>query len=120
MAEHPHEGRVMPVDSAMGDDANPLTAQSPISLDEVNDYLYDESRPAAERLDKLREMRDGLAGLDATDMRDDVETVLAEINAAIVALEDGNRGATQDAANTFDPADHSEAQSPDDDDARER
>src|SRR5690554_5425798 len=120
MAEHPHEGRVMPVDSAMGDDANPLAAQSPVSLDEVNDYLYDESRPAAERLDRLREMRDSLAGLDAADMRDDVETVRAEIAAAIAALEDGERSAPDDAANAFDPADHIEAQSPDDDDAIDR
>ena len=120
MAEHPHEGRVIPVDQAMGDDANPLAALMPVSIDEVNDYLYDESRPAQERLDRLREMRDALAGLDASDTMSDVESLRAELDAAIATLEDSELSAPEDAATSFDPADHIEAQSPDDEDAISR
>lgn len=117
MAEHPHEGRVIPVDQAMSDDANPLAALMPISLDEVNDYLYDESRSSEERLDRLREIRDSLAGLDASDTMGDIDALRGEIDGAIATLEDSDRSAPDDAANSFDPADHIEAQSPDDDDA---
>lgn len=117
MAEHPHEGRVIPVDQAMGDDANPMAALMPISIDEVNDYLYDESRPAEERLDRLREIRDELSGLDASDTMGDVHSLRGEIERAIATLEDSDRSAPEDAATSFDPSDHIEAQSPDDEDA---
>lgn len=117
MAEHPHEGRVIPVDQAMGDDANPMAALMPISIDEVNDYLYDESRPAEERLDRLREIRDELSGLDASDTMGDVHSLRGEIDRAIATLEDSDRSAPEDAATSFDPSDHIEAQSPDDEDA---
>lgn len=120
MPEHPHEGRVMPVDSALGDDANPLPAQMPISADEINDYLYDESRPAEERLDRLREIRDSLAGLDASDTSNDVESLRGEVDAAIMALEGGERSAPEDAARAFDPEDRIDTQSPDDEDAISR
>ena len=116
MAEHPHEGRVIPVDQALGDEANPRATLMPMSLDEVNDYLYDESRPAEERLDRLREISDNLAGLEASD----VDTLRDEVQAAIAALEGAGRAAPEDAATSFDPADHIESQSPDDDDAISR
>lgn len=117
MAEHPHEGRVVPVDQAMGDDANPLAALMPMSLDEINDYLYDQSRPAEERLDRLREIRDNLAGLEASDVGSDVDALRDEVASAIAALEGAELSAPDDAATSFDPADHLEAQSPDDEEA---
>lgn len=117
MSEYPHEGRVVPVDQATGDDANPLAALMPYSVDEVNDYLYDESRGAEERVARLREIRDALAGLDASDVMDDVAALRREVDDAIATLEDADRSAPLDAANAFDPADHIEAQSPDDEDA---
>lgn len=117
MGEHPHEGRVIPVDEAMGDDANPLAALMPMSLDEVNDYLYDESRSAEERLDRLREISQNLAGLEASDVGSDVDALRDEIEAAIAALEGAERAAPEDAATSYDPADHLESQSPDDEDA---
>lgn len=120
MAEHPHEGRVIPVDRALGDDANPTAALMPMSLDEVNDYLYDESRPAEERLDRLREISDNLAGLEASDVGNDIDALRDEVNAAIAALEGANRAAPDDAATSFDPADHIESQSPDDEEAISR
>lgn len=117
MAEHPHEGRVIPVDEATGDDANPLAALMPISLDEINDYLYDESRSTEERLDRLREISQNLAGLEASDVGSDVDALRDEIEAAIAALEGAERAAPEDAATSYDPADHLESQSPDDEDA---
>tara|TARA_R110002051_G_scaffold321099_2_gene407864 strand:+ start:4711 stop:5181 length:471 start_codon:yes stop_codon:yes gene_type:complete len=120
MAEHPHEGRVIPVDQALGDDANPRATLMPMSLDEVNDYLYDESRPAEERVDRLREISDNLAGLEASDVGSDVDALRDEVNAAIAALEGADRAAPDDAATSFDPAEHIESQSPDDDEALSR
>lgn len=120
MAEHPHEGRVIPVDQAMGDDANPLSALAPMSLDEINDYLYDETRPAQERLDRLREVRDALSGLEASDAMGDVEALRDQVAAAIEAIEAGERSAPDDADIAFDPDDHIDAQSPDDEDAISR
>lgn len=115
MAEHPHEGRVIPVDRATGDDANPLPALMPLSLDEINDYLYDESRPASERLDRLRAISDDLAGLEAADVGNDIDALRDEVAAAIAALEGAEREAA-DTATSFDPADHIESLSPDDED----
>ncbi len=120
MAEYPHEGKVTPVDQAIGDDANPMAALMPMSVDEVNDYLYDESRPAEERLTRLREIRDSLAGLDASDTMGDIEALRAEVDEAIGTLEGAEAAAPDDAATAFDPGDHLEAQSPDDEDAIER
>ncbi|WP_417583929.1 hypothetical protein [Pelagibacterium sp.] len=120
MAEHPHEGRVIPVDQALGDDANPTAALMPMSVDEVNDYLYDDSRPTEERLDRLREISAGLIGLAASDAGSDIDTLRDEVNAAIAALEGAERSAPRDAATSFDPADHIESQSPDDEDAISR
>lgn len=120
MAEHPHEGRVIPVDQALGDDANPMAALMPMSLDEVNDYLYDESRPTEERLDRLREISNGLAGLEASDVGSDIDALRDEVDAAIAALEGAERSAPEDAATSFDPADHIESQSPDDEAAISR
>lgn len=120
MAEHPHEGRVIPVDQALGDDANPTAALMPMSLDEVNDYLYDESRPTEERLDRLREISNNLAGLEASDVGSDIDALRDEVDAAIAALEGADRSAPEDAATSFDPADHIESQSPDDEEAISR
>jgi len=120
MAEHPHEGRVIPVDEAMGDDANPLAALMPMSLDEINDYLYDESRPTGERLDRLREISGKLAGLEASDVGSDVDALRDEVDAAIATIEDAERTAPGEATESFDPADHIESQSPDDEDAISR
>lgn len=120
MAEHPHEGRVIPVDEATGDDANPLAALMPMSLDEINDYLYDESRPTEERLDRLREISRNLAGLEASDVGSDVDALRDEVDAAIATLEGAERTAPDGAAESFDPADHIESQSPDDEDAISR
>lgn len=120
MAEHPHEGRVIPVDRALGDDANPMPTLMPLSLDEINDYLYDESRPASERLDRLRAIASDLEGLDATDVGSDIDALRDEIEAAIAALEGADREASDDAATSFDPADHIESFSPDDEDGISR
>lgn len=120
MAEHPHEGRVIPVDEAMGDDANPLAALMPMSLDEINDYLYDESRPTGERLDRLREISGKLAGLEASDVGSDIDALRDEVDAAIATIEGAERTASGEATESFDPADHIESQSPDDEDAISR
>jgi len=120
MAEHPHEGRVIPVDEAMGDDANPLAALMPMSLDEINDYLYDESRPTGERLDRLREISGKLAGLEASDVGSDIDALRDEVDAAIATIEGAERTAPGEATESFDPADHIESQSPDDEDAISR
>ena len=117
MAEHPHEGRVIPVDEATGDDANPLAALMPISLDEINDYLYDESRSTEERLDRLREISQNLAGLEASDVGNDIDALRNEVDAAIATIEGAERTASDSAVESFDPADHLESQSPDDEDA---
>lgn len=114
MPDHLDEGRVVPVDQALGDDANPLAALAPMSIDEINDYAYDESRPTEERIERLREMRDDLAGLDASDVGSDVHELMREIDSAIEMLRRGEREAPLDAASDFDPDDHLESYSPDD------
>jgi hypothetical protein len=120
MPQHPHEGRVLPVDPASGDDANPMAAFEPITQDEIDDYLYDESRPAAERVDRLRALREQFEGLPASDVGGDMKVLIGQIDAAIDTLSRADDEAPLDAATAYDPADHLDALSPDDEDAIER
>lgn len=119
MPEHPHEGRVIPVDPATGDDTNPLPGVMPLSLDEVDDYLYDESRPTEERIERLNALRDNLLGLAASDLSGDTRALIEQIDGAVATLMRGEETAPEDAAVLMDPADHLESYSPDDEEGIE-
>lgn len=122
-----HRGTVLPQNTGRDDDAafQPGIAQ-PVSQAEIEDLLYADDRPVAERVERLREIRDELAMRESADLvGTDSDRVLGEIEEAIARLE----GADPDAegayaelegATMIDPNDHSETMSPDGDERAAR
>ena len=110
-----HPGSIIPGDSNPDDTGNEVLAELPFSHDEVNELLYGaDERPATERLDRLRELADGLRARHSADISNDVRSLLAEVENAIGEIEAGERmGGQQGGGN--DPADHRETLSPDSD-----
>lgn len=87
-----------------------------ISQDEVDDLLYNEEVPTAERLARLRQYRDGLLAQETLDFgADDPRDLLAEIDLAITRLEGGGTMGAIESPLDIDPADHREMLAPDDD-----
>lgn len=119
-------GKVLAQDTGIdGDDDEGLPGFAyPVSEAEIEDLMYGD-RPVAERLARLREIRDDLRAREPGDFGlDDPKGLLSEIEGAIVQLEaDGDsEGAGEDMGEldptrTFDqdPAAHHEVLSPDDD-----
>jgi hypothetical protein len=87
-----------------------------VSQDEVDELLYNEEIPAAERTARLRQMRDQLAAAGSVDASDsDAQPMVREIERAIAELE-GLPGEGMDPASVdHNPEDHRETLSPDDD-----
>jgi hypothetical protein len=112
-----HADPVVSQDTWPSDDTSPSNVGSPISQAEIEELMYNEQMPRAERLSELRALRDDLLGQEAADLgEDDPKSLLASIEQAIDSLEfaeNGGEGALLEM--NRDPTDHMETLSPDDD-----
>ncbi|MBE7734186.1 hypothetical protein [Devosia faecipullorum] len=120
---HGHTGRLVPQETNFDNADNPGIAQ-PYSQSEIEDLLYGDDRPLAERVARLKEIRSEALARESGDFGDeDPAAMLDELDRAIEALEGdaANLDETGDAAALMsaDPADHLDALSPDDVDARQ-
>jgi len=97
-----------------------LTAE-PFSQAEIDDLLYSDGFSRSERLERLRALRDDLAGREASDLgNNDTSALLGEVREAIGALETEG-GESMDASSVdHNPEDHSETMSPDSDEYIDR
>jgi hypothetical protein len=115
-----HPGRVLPQDTRPGDAGDEVNVGQPVSLNEVEDLLYGDDRPAEHRLDRLRELAGELRARSAGDIADDdAGAVLAEIERAIATLEAKSRVAGEPGVLDEDPLDHRETLAPDSDELEE-
>ncbi|KKB77044.1 hypothetical protein VW29_18980 [Devosia limi DSM 17137] len=122
---HDHRGTIVPQRTNFDNADQPGIAQ-PFSQSEIEELLFGDERSAEERLQRLQEIRDELVARGSADFGDkDPEALLAEIDRAIEALSvtSNNADETNDYAGLAaplgrDPADHLDALSPDDIDAR--
>jgi hypothetical protein len=116
-----HRGTIVSQETNF-DNADQAGIAQPYSQSEIEDLLYGDDRPVAERLARLREMRDENAIRESGDWGDeDPASMLDELDRAIEELSgdsessDDNFGLAD--AVVDDPADHSHTLSPDDEDA---
>jgi hypothetical protein len=113
-----HPGRVLPQDVEPDDGGGDMITAQPISQAEIEDLLYGDDRPAAERVERLAELADSLRSRESADFGgNDPGRLLAEIDAAIARLT-GERdpdAETDDLTMDGDPLDHRETLSPDSD-----
>lgn len=120
--QHDHPGSLVPQETNFDNADTPGIAQ-PYSQTEIEDLLYGDDRPVADRVARLREMRDELAARESGDFGDeDPAAMLNEVDRALEELlgDADNLDETGDTAAfmSADPADHLDALSPDDVDAR--
>lgn len=115
-------GRLVPQETSFDNADTPGIAQ-PYSQSEIEDLLYGDDRPVEDRVSRLREMRDELSARESGDFGDeDPAAMLDELDRALEELQGDadNLDETGDAAAfmSADPADHLDALSPDDVEAR--
>lgn len=120
---HGHPARLVPQETNFDNADNPGIAQ-PYSQSEIEDLLYGDDRSVAERVARLKEIRSEALARESGDFGDqDPAAMLDELDRAIEELEGdaANLDETGDAAALMsaDPADHLDALSPDDVDARQ-
>lgn len=119
---HDNPGSLVPQETNFDNADTPGIAQ-PYSQSEIEDLLYGDDRPVEARVARLREIREELAARESGDFGDeDPADMLDEIDRAIDSLQGDadNLDETGDAAAfmSADPADHLDALSPDDVEAR--
>jgi len=122
---HDHRGTMVPQQTNF-DNADQPGISQPFSQSEIEELLFGDDRSSAERLQRLQEIRTELAVRESADFGDeDPEALLQEVDRAIEALSvtSDNADETDDYASLSapldrDPADHLDALSPDDVDAR--
>ncbi|WP_375450120.1 hypothetical protein [uncultured Devosia sp.] len=123
MSQRHNDRSLLPQDTSFDNADQPGLAQ-PFSQAEVDELLYGTDRRVEERLGRLREIRDELAGRESADWGDeDPAALLAEVDRAIEALgtDEANADDTDDYAGlspALVPEDDLESLSPDDVDAR--
>jgi hypothetical protein len=115
-----HPGRVLPQDVVPQDGWGDMMTALPISQAEIEDLLYGDDRPAAERVQRLSELADSLRNREPGDFGDnDPGRLLAEIDAAIArisgALERDPELEFDEPTMDDDPLNHRETLSPDSD-----
>jgi hypothetical protein len=86
----------------------------PVSQDDIEELLYNEEIPVADRVARLQQLRDDLGAQETLDFADnDPGNLLGEIDRALTRL--AGDGLTSEAPLDLDPADHRETLAPDDD-----
>ena len=115
-----HPGRVLPQDVESQDGGGDMITAQPVSQAEVEDLLYGDDRPPAERVERLTELADNLRDQEQGDFGDnDPRRLLTEIDAAIArinaALERDPDAEFDEPTMDGDPLNHRETLSPDSD-----
>lgn len=120
---HDHHGTMVPQETNFDNADQPGIAQ-PYSQSEIEDLLYGDDRPAAERLAQLREMREEASIRESGDwgdqdpaaMVDELDRAIDELSATMANADDTNDYA--DLAAPLDRDDRLDMLAPDDEDAR--
>lgn len=115
-----HPGRVLPQDMVAQDGWGDMMTALPISQAEIEDLLYGDDRPPAERVERLSELADSLRNREPGDFGDnDPGRLLVEIDGAIArltgALERDPELEFDEPTMIDDPLNHRETLSPDSD-----
>lgn len=114
MVDEIHEGKVLPIDTDLGGDADQPGNSQPISQDEVDDILLDVDTPREERLMRLQELRDRVYSRSTADTTNDMEALMLSLDQAIADLKGQQAGEFMPAESVDRDADErSDAVAPD-------
>jgi hypothetical protein len=115
-----HPGHIIAQDTGEDDSVEETLTDLPISQSEIDELLYGDDRPAAERIARLRELAGDLRAFAAGEVDgEDVRTLIASIEEAIDTLETKARFVGEPGMLDEDPMDHRETLSPDSDEYEE-
>ncbi|MHA6689917.1 hypothetical protein [Devosia sp. A449] len=123
---HDHHGTMVPQDTNFDNSDQPGISQ-PYSQSEIEELLYGDDRPAAERLARLKELRDESAiresgdwgGQDPASLLDELDRAIDELSATIANGDENDAYSGLGTSFDNDPADRLDALSPDDEEARQ-
>lgn len=116
MSANNHFRGLIAEDTPAGNDGDTPGYAQPVSQTEIEELLYGDDWPAAERLERLRAIRTELTELEAPDFgEDDPHSLIRAIDDAVARL-NGLDGEGMDPTSVdHDPAAHRETLSPDSD-----
>lgn len=103
-------------DDTVGNDGDTPGFAAPIGPGEIEELLYNEEWTATARIERLKEMRTQLAGLESPDFGDDdPRTLIRQIDGALAQLQTLAGEGMDPSSMDLDPAAHRETLSPDSD-----
>ena len=113
----PHQSDVLPVDQAVGGDADSPGIAQPVTQDEIDDILNDQTMPIEERQMRLEDIRNRLGVRESADRGSDMSALEYQIDEALSLLADGGHvyGTLEGAG--IDPSERADTRSPDDDES---
>ena len=115
-----HPGHIIAQDTEDSDAVEETLTGLPISQSEIDELLYGDDRPAAERIARLRELAGDLRAFAAGEVDgEDMRILIASIEEAIRTLETKSRFVGEPGMLDEDPLDHRETLSPDSDEYEE-
>lgn len=116
MTSNHHFRGLIAEDTPAGNDGDVPGFAQPVSQAEIEDLLYGDDWPAAERLARLLSIRDELSNLEATDFGDDdPRQLIGAIETALAQLSNAEGEGMDPTSVDHDPAAHRETLSPDSD-----
>jgi hypothetical protein len=103
-------------DDTVGNDGDTPGFAAPIGPGEIEELLYNEEWTATARIERLKEMRTQLAGLESPDFGDDdPRTLIRQIDGALAQLQTLAGEGMDPSSMDLDPAAHRETLAPDSD-----
>ncbi|MEN3791494.1 hypothetical protein [Fulvimarina sp. MAC3] len=109
------EADIVPVDQAVGGDAdNPGIAQ-PVTQDEIDDILSNQAMTIEERQMRLEELRSRVGARQNADRGDEMSAIEMQLSEALGLLADGGHTYATAEGVGMDPAGRADARAPDDD-----
>lgn len=116
MTSDPREGdRILPVDTAVGDDGDTPGLSQPITQAEIDDLVNDTTMPLEERQERLQAYAAALDEREQIDRGGEFDPLSTQIAEALAMLGQGGHTYGTPEAVGLDPSTRSDAMSPDDD-----
>ncbi|MER0237904.1 hypothetical protein [Fulvimarina sp. MAC8] len=108
------EADIVPVDQAVGGDADNPGITQPVTQDEIDDILNNQTMPIEERQMRLEELRSRIGTRENADRGDDMSAIEMQLSEALGLLADGGHTYSTAEGVGMDPAGRADARSPDD------
>ncbi|MFD2236326.1 hypothetical protein [Aureimonas populi] len=117
MSRSPYDdGRIVPVDAAVGEDGDSPGIAQPITQAEIDDLVNDAGMPIEERRERLEAIAAALGARDSIDRGGEFGPMQSQIAEALSLLAEGGHAYGTASSTGLDAEARSDARSPDEDD----